>query len=55
VIFVGETKNWLPEIVEKARKLKCGPGMDASTEVSICVCLFVCLFVWLIAIMQFLL
>lgn len=33
VIFVGESKNWIPEIVEKARKLKCGPGLDASTEV----------------------
>lgn len=33
VIFVGESKEWLPEIVEKARKLKVGPGMDASTEV----------------------
>ena len=34
VIFVGESKEWLPEIVEKARKLKCGPGLDAATEVS---------------------
>lgn len=33
VIFVGETKNWLPEIVEKARKLKCGSGLDPATEV----------------------
>jgi malonate-semialdehyde dehydrogenase (acetylating)/methylmalonate-semialdehyde dehydrogenase len=33
VIFVGETKDWLPEIVEKARKLKCGSGLEASTEV----------------------
>ena len=33
VIFVGESKEWLPEIVEKARKLKCGPGLDAATEV----------------------
>jgi malonate-semialdehyde dehydrogenase (acetylating)/methylmalonate-semialdehyde dehydrogenase len=33
IIFVGETKNWLPEIVEKAKKLKCGNGMDPSTEV----------------------
>lgn len=34
VIFVGESKEWLPEIVEKARKLKCGNGMDPATEVS---------------------
>lgn len=33
VIFVGETKNWLPEIVEKARKLKVGSGLDISTDV----------------------
>jgi hypothetical protein len=33
VIFVGESKEWLPEIVEKARKLKCGNGMDPATEV----------------------
>lgn len=32
-IFVGETKNWLPEIVEKAKKLKVGSGLDASTDV----------------------
>ena len=33
VLFVGETKNWLPEIVEKASKLKCGSGLDPATEV----------------------
>lgn len=33
VIFVGESKNWLPEIVERARKLRCGPGMDTNTDV----------------------
>jgi hypothetical protein len=33
VIFVGESKNWLPEIVEKARHLKCGSGLDPTTEV----------------------
>jgi malonate-semialdehyde dehydrogenase (acetylating)/methylmalonate-semialdehyde dehydrogenase len=33
VIFVGEAKEWLPEIVEKARKLKVGPGTDPATEV----------------------
>jgi hypothetical protein len=25
-IFVGESQNWIPELVEKARKLTVGPG-----------------------------
>lgn len=33
VIFVGETVNWLPEIVERASKLKVGAGIDPTTEV----------------------
>lgn len=33
VIFVGESKEWIPELVERARKLKTGPGMDTSTDV----------------------
>lgn len=33
VIFVGESREWLPEIVEKARKLKVGAGTDPATEV----------------------
>jgi malonate-semialdehyde dehydrogenase (acetylating)/methylmalonate-semialdehyde dehydrogenase len=33
VIFVGETVNWLPEIVEKARALRVGSGMDDTTDV----------------------
>jgi malonate-semialdehyde dehydrogenase (acetylating)/methylmalonate-semialdehyde dehydrogenase len=33
VIFVGESKEWLPEIVERARKLRCGPGIDSNTVV----------------------
>jgi len=33
VIFVGDSVNWLPEIVEKARKLKVGAGIDATTDV----------------------
>jgi malonate-semialdehyde dehydrogenase (acetylating)/methylmalonate-semialdehyde dehydrogenase len=33
IIFVGESKNWLPEIVEKAKKLRVGNGMDSTTEV----------------------
>lgn len=26
VVMVGETKNWVPELVEKAKKLTVGPG-----------------------------
>jgi malonate-semialdehyde dehydrogenase (acetylating)/methylmalonate-semialdehyde dehydrogenase len=33
VIFVGESVKWLPEIVEKASKLKVGAGIDGATEV----------------------
>jgi len=33
IIFVGETKEWIHDIVEKARKLKVGNGMDSTTEV----------------------
>jgi malonate-semialdehyde dehydrogenase (acetylating)/methylmalonate-semialdehyde dehydrogenase len=33
VIFVGESKKWLPEIVERARKLRVGSGFDPKTEV----------------------
>lgn len=33
VIFVGESVDWLPEIVEKASKLKVGAGIDPKTEV----------------------
>lgn len=32
-IFVGETVNWLPEIVEKAKKLKVGSGLNPETDV----------------------
>jgi malonate-semialdehyde dehydrogenase (acetylating)/methylmalonate-semialdehyde dehydrogenase len=33
VIFVGETINWLPELVEKAKMLKVGAGIESSTDV----------------------
>jgi malonate-semialdehyde dehydrogenase (acetylating)/methylmalonate-semialdehyde dehydrogenase len=33
VIFVGETKEWIHDIVAKAKALKVGSGMDASTDV----------------------
>ena len=28
VVLVGDTQKWIPEIVEKTRKLKVGPGKD---------------------------
>lgn len=33
VIFVGETKNWIPELVERAKKLRVGAGIEATTDV----------------------
>jgi malonate-semialdehyde dehydrogenase (acetylating)/methylmalonate-semialdehyde dehydrogenase len=33
-ILVGESRKWVPEIVEKARKLKLGPGNEAGVDVS---------------------
>lgn len=33
VIFVGESKQWIPELVERAKKLKTGSGMDSTTDV----------------------
>lgn len=32
-LLVGEARNWLPEIVEKAKELKVGPGIDRATDV----------------------
>lgn len=32
-IFVGESAKWIPELVERAKKLKCGSGHDADTDV----------------------
>ncbi|KAK4058383.1 hypothetical protein OIO90_000541 [Microbotryomycetes sp. JL221] len=33
VVTVGETNDWLPELVERAKKLKVGNGFDPETEV----------------------
>ncbi|KAI8987832.1 methylmalonate-semialdehyde dehydrogenase [Mycotypha africana] len=33
LICVGETKDWLPELAERARNLKVGYGMDPDTDV----------------------
>jgi malonate-semialdehyde dehydrogenase (acetylating)/methylmalonate-semialdehyde dehydrogenase len=32
VVMVGETKSWIPEIVEKAGILKVGPGIDTKAD-----------------------
>lgn len=32
-IFVGEARNWIPDLVEKARKLKVGAGWKPETEI----------------------
>lgn len=33
LVCVGETKNWLPELAERAKKLKVGYGMEPDTDV----------------------
>lgn len=33
VIFVGETEKWIPDLVEKAKKLRVGAGIDPATDV----------------------
>jgi len=32
-VFVGDTKEWIPELAEKAAELKVGPGCDESVSV----------------------
>src|SRR5690606_25754295 len=32
LVLVGEAKQWLPEIVERSRKLKVGPGTDRTAD-----------------------
>ncbi len=31
-VFVGSSKEWIPEIVERARKLKVNEGMQPGTD-----------------------
>lgn len=31
-VFVGETKNWIPEIVERAKKLQVNEGMQSGAD-----------------------
>jgi len=33
-VMVGETKNWIPEIVEKARNMKVGPGTQEGVDIA---------------------
>uniref|UniRef100_A0A0N5BX05 Probable methylmalonate-semialdehyde/malonate-semialdehyde dehydrogenase [acylating], mitochondrial n=1 Tax=Strongyloides papillosus TaxID=174720 RepID=A0A0N5BX05_STREA len=32
-IFVGESKKWIPELVEKVKKLNVGPGWENNTDI----------------------
>lgn len=32
VVTVGETQDWLPELVERAKALKVGNGFDPSVD-----------------------
>lgn len=32
LLFVGEAKEWIPELVEKAKQLKLGPGADSTSD-----------------------
>lgn len=32
VILVGETKNWIPEMVERSKKLKVNAGHEPGTD-----------------------
>lgn len=32
-VFVGEAQKWIPDLVEKARKLKVGAGWKPETEI----------------------
>ncbi len=32
LVLVGKAKEWLPDIVERSRKLKVGPGVDRSAD-----------------------
>jgi malonate-semialdehyde dehydrogenase (acetylating)/methylmalonate-semialdehyde dehydrogenase len=33
-IFVGDAKKWVPEIIEKAKKMKLGPGVKEGVDIS---------------------
>lgn len=33
-VMVGEAKNWVPDLVEKAKKLKLGNGAEEGIDVA---------------------
>lgn len=33
IVFVGEARKWLPELVERSRNLKVSSGFDKDTDV----------------------
>jgi len=33
VIFVGESQQWIPELVARAAKLRAGPGDDPASDI----------------------
>jgi malonate-semialdehyde dehydrogenase (acetylating) / methylmalonate-semialdehyde dehydrogenase len=32
-VFVGESRKWIPDLIEKAKKLTVGPGSDPKTDI----------------------
>ncbi|KAI6184299.1 putative methylmalonate-semialdehyde dehydrogenase [acylating], mitochondrial [Aphelenchoides bicaudatus] len=32
-VFVGEAREWIPDLIEKAKKLKVGPGWKSETDI----------------------
>ncbi len=32
-VFVGKSKEWIPELIEKTQKLKIGPGLDPNSDI----------------------
>lgn len=32
-VFVGESRKWIPDLIEKAKKLKVGPGWKPETDI----------------------
>eukprot|EP01125_Pyxidicula_operculata_P006830 TRINITY_DN2346_c0_g1_i1.p1 TRINITY_DN2346_c0_g1~~TRINITY_DN2346_c0_g1_i1.p1 ORF type:complete len:524 (+),score=170.66 TRINITY_DN2346_c0_g1_i1:52-1623(+) len=32
-VFVGESQKWIPDLIEKSKKLRCGPGHDANSHI----------------------
>jgi len=32
-VFVGESQQWIPDLIERAKKLRAGPGEDAASDI----------------------